>query len=67
MSGVIGASEGAKSLQTLHEALKIVATGFNVHGDRFLLNIGVRTDHHDVGRRSEFVDECDELLVADNH
>lgn len=37
------------SFQTLHEALKIFLAGLDVHGDGFLLDVGVRADHHDVG------------------
>ena len=55
------------SLETLHEALKVLFAGLDVHGDGLLLDVGVRANHHDVGRRGKLIDEADELLVAHDH
>ena len=37
-------------LDTLHDALEVVARGLDVHGDGFLLGIWAAADHHDVCR-----------------
>ena len=55
------------SLQTLHERLKVILTGLNVHGDGFLFDIRIGANHHDVGAWRELVDEADEFLVSHDH
>ena len=51
----------------MHKALKVGFAGFNVHSYGFLFNIGIGADNHDVGRRSEFVDEAYKFLIPYDH
>ena len=55
------------SLEALHERLKVVLASLDVHRDRFLLDLGVWANDHDIGRRGELINEADEFLVSHDH
>ena len=51
----------------LDEAFEVGSTGLNIHGNHFLLEIGVAHNDHYVGTGGELVDERGKLLVLDHH